>query len=242
MTDTSTPLGAAAGLDERSIADRVAAALRDDIIHGRLKPGMRLKDAELAGTFNVSRNTLRDAVKQLAADGLIVTRRNAGGAVRQLSEMDVRDIYTVRRTLETSGITASSRHPDVELERISAAIGEATRAVEDKRWNELSTASLQFHQALVALNGSERLDRFFANILAQLRLAFAVMVDESEFQLQWLERDRQIASLVLTGRRTEANAVLARYLDESEAMIIDTIRSTRAPSGRATAQKHYQGV
>lgn len=214
--------------EEGSVADRVAAALRDDIIHGRLKPGMRLKDAELAARFDVSRNTLRDAVKQLTTDGLITSRRNAGGAVRQLSEDDVRDIYTVRRILEISGITASSRLKQSQLTGLSAAIEEASRAVSDERWSELSTASLQFHQALVALNGSERLDRFFANILAQLRLVFAVMVNESEFQLQWLERDRQIARLILSGMRTEANAVLGRYLDDSEAMIIDTIRSTRA--------------
>lgn len=222
--------------DEGSTAERVAAALRDDIIHGRLKPGMRLKDAELAARFDVSRNTLRDAVKQLSHDGLITSRRNAGGAVRQLSEADVRDIYAVRRTLEASGITASSRLPEEQLGGLSVAIREASRAVSDERWGELSTASLQFHQALVALNGSERLDRFFANILAQLRLAFAVMVNESEFQLQWLERDRQIARLVLAGQRNEANAVLARYLDDSEAIIIDTIRSTRAAMTARTAE------
>lgn len=228
------PLLSEAALHE-STADRIAAALRDDIIHGRLKPGMRLKDAELAAQFDVSRNTLRDAVKQLTSDGLITSRRNAGGAVRQLSEADVRDIYTVRRTLETSGITASSRLTDAQLVGLTTAIDEASRAVSEERWNELSTASLQFHQALVALNCSGRLDKFFANILAQLRLVFAVMVDESEFQLQWLERDRQIARLVLTGMRTEANAVLGRYLDDSEAMIIDTIRSTRAALSDDTA-------
>lgn len=236
MSDTAMQLFPLQALSEGSAAERAAAALRDDIIHGRLKPGMRLKDAELAARFDVSRNTLRDAVKQLATDGLIVTRRNAGGAVRQLSESDVRDIYTVRRTLETSGITASSRLPEAQLEGISATIRESSRAVADERWNELSTASLQFHQALVALNGSERLDKFFANILAQLRLAFAVMVNESEFQLQWLERDRQIADLVLSGCRAEANAILARYLDDSEAMIIDTIRSTRAAKADDTAE------
>jgi DNA-binding GntR family transcriptional regulator len=221
-------------LGEGSAADQVSAALRDDIIHGRLKPGMRLKDAELAARFDVSRNTLRDAVKQLATDGLISLRRNAGGTVRQLSETDVRDIYTVRRTLEISGVTASSKLPEAQLEGIDLAIRRASELVANERWDELETASLQFHQAFVALNGSERMDKFFANILAQLRLVYAVMVREPDFQLKWLQRDQQIARLIMSGQRTEANALLSEYLDDSESIIIDTIRSIRAAKANDT--------
>lgn len=208
--------------------DRIASVLREDIFAGRLLPGTRLKDAELAARFDVSRNTVRDAVRHLGADGLVIARLNAGSAVRRLSEDDARDIYSIRRILETSGIEASSRVPRETLAPVTRALDEADRAVQEERWADLSTASLQFHRALVALNGSARLNDFFGVILAQLRLVFAVMPDESAFQLRWIDRDQDIAAMVASGRRSEATAALTAYLSESEALIIDAIRASEA--------------
>jgi DNA-binding GntR family transcriptional regulator len=72
---------------------------------------------------------------------------------------------------------------------------------------------------------SERLDAFFDNLAAQLRLAFALMPDESAFQVSWVSRDREIADLILSGRRDEATALLTEYLNESEAKLIDGVRA-----------------
>jgi len=208
--------------------DRIAAELRDDIVRGRLLPGSRLKDAELAERFGVSRNTLRDAVRTLVSDGLVVTRVNAGSSVRVLTEDDARDIYGVRRALETSAIEASSRVPAARFEAIEDALDGARRAVDEERWRDLGTASLGFHRAIVGLHGSPRLDAFFTNILAQLRLVFSVMPDESSFQLQWIDLDREIADHIVSGRRREASSALLAYLDRSESLIIDTIRAARS--------------
>jgi DNA-binding GntR family transcriptional regulator len=208
-------------------ADRVAAELRGEILKGRLLPGSRLKDAQLAAQFQVSRNTLREALRLLVADGLVVTRLHAGSSVRRLSEDDVRDIYRVRRTIEISAVLGSSRATEAQLKALCDALDRTAAAVKQALWQDVGTASLAFHQAIVGLCGSERLDAFFANILAQLRLVFAVMPDESAFQLQWVERDRGIADLLLGGRRADAAADLARYLDDSAALVIDAIRASR---------------
>ncbi|TFD49883.1 GntR family transcriptional regulator [Cryobacterium sp. Hh7] len=215
---------------EALTADRVAVALRAEILHGRLLPGTRLKDAQLAAQFQVSRNTLRDAIRQLTSDGLVTTQLHIGSAVRNLTEDDARDIYAVRRTLETAAILGSSRATREQLTSISRAVSLASDANHNSRWRDVGTASLEFHQALVGLCGSPRLDAFFANILAQLRLVFSVMPDESGFQGEWIERDAQLASLILAGRRADAAAELDRYLETSEALIIDAIRASRAES------------
>ncbi len=208
-------------------ADRVAAELRNEILKGYLLPGHRLKDAQLAAQFRVSRNTLREALRLLVADGLVVTRLHAGSSVRRLTEDDVRDIYRVRRTIEISAVLGSSHASDVKLKAVSEALDLTAAAVHEGLWRDVGTASLVFHQAIVGLCDSERLDAFFANILAQLRLVFAVMPDESAFQRQWVERDRRIADFLLGGRRADAAADLARYLDDSEALVIDAIRASR---------------
>lgn len=208
-------------------ADRLTSALRADILRGALKPGTRLKDAELAERFDVSRNTVRDAVKQLVTSGLATTKLNAGSAVRELTEVDARDIYTIRRTLEVSGVTQSSHATGGQMARLQAAVDETGAAAEADDWGAVGTASLRFHLALSAFNGSTQIDAFFENVLAQLRLVNAVMEIESDFQRLWIDRDRDICTLVQHGKRDQATAELRRYLDDSEALIIDAIRTAR---------------
>jgi DNA-binding GntR family transcriptional regulator len=77
-------------------------------------------------------------------------------------------------------------------------------------------AGLEFHRAVVAPTGSPRLDEFFATILAQVRLAFATMPEDSAVQQGWVRRDVEIAEMIAGGRREAAAAALRRYLDESE--------------------------
>jgi len=110
----------------------------------------------------------------------------------------------------------------------AASAGE--RAVQRGEWTQAGTASLAFHQSLADLTDSQRLSAFFGTIVAQLRLAFAEMEDEAAFQASWIPRDREIADHVLSGRRDTAAAELQRYLDDSEAMVLDVVRSARCRS------------
>lgn len=211
-----------------STATRVANLLRDQITTGSLPPGSRLKDNPLAQHHKVSRNTLRDALRQLEIDGLVALKRNAGFAVRTLTEDDAHDIYRVRRVLESAGVEASARAPRHELGAFGPVIEASRVSYAGERWSELGTTSLRLHQTIVGLIHSPRTDAFFSNILAQLRLVFAVMEDESLFQAQWLERDEELARLLLFGKRRQAQLELHQYLADSEVQVIDAIRHNAA--------------
>ncbi|NKX54297.1 GntR family transcriptional regulator [Arthrobacter mobilis] len=216
---------AAAGQPAVPAAEAVQALLRQRIMEGLLLPGARLVDQALAEEFGVSRNTVRDALRLLAADGLVVSVRNAGSSVRTLTSADIHDIYTARRLLETGAILQSAGATDAMLEAVDRAASASEQHVLSGDWGKVGTASLAFHQAVVRLARSARVDEFFNNLAAQLRLAFAVMPDESAFQVRWVGRDRQIADLILAGRRDEATALMNDYLNESETQIIDGVRA-----------------
>ena len=228
ISSTGSPLSDATfGPGGDSAVDLVANTLRTEILEGKLLSGARLKDTHLSARFTVSRNTMREALRELASRGLVVNRRNVGCTVRLISEEDVRDIYSVRRVLESQAVLGSSAADRGQLSSVSAAIDNTAKAAAAQEWKEVGTASLYFHQALVGLIDSPRLNAFFENILAELRLVFAIMDDESTFQQQWVERDREIATYLLSGRRSEANEALDRYLNDSESLVIDTIRQAR---------------
>lgn len=223
-------------VSERDVpaAEAVRSSMRRAITAGRLRPGSRLVDQVLATEYAVSRNTVRDALKQLTMDGLVVSVRNAGSSVRALSAGDIHDIYTARRLLETGAIAQSSNAPDLLLQQVELAAASSEKHMQSGDWNNVGTSSLAFHQSVVRLAGSERLDAFFENLAAQLRLAFAVMPDESAFQVSWVGRDRDIADLILSGRRDEATAQLKDYLNESEAQLTDGVRAAARTHAKLT--------
>jgi DNA-binding GntR family transcriptional regulator len=212
----------------------VAHTLRERIVEGELPPGTPLRDVALSAELGVSRNTLREALRALHEEGLVTQQLHKGTTVRTLSTADVKDIYTARRTLELAAVEESPLAPEPLLDALEAKVADAERAVRTQEWNKVGTASLRFHQALVALLGSARLDGFFRVTVAQLRLAFAVMADEAAFQAPWVASDREICDLVRGGRRQEARTALRLYLDDSERKVLDAVRADSRTSAAPT--------
>ncbi len=233
-------------------ADQIAVALRRRITAGELPPGTALRDAALAQVFGASRNTIREALRALRYDGLVDHQVNRGAVVRTLTPADVRDIYAARRALELSAIQDSGVAVESALADVGRAVERAEQAVAARTWQDVGTASLGFHHALVALLASPSLNAFFAGVVARLRLAFAVMDDEASFQSPWVPRDRQIWELLSAGRREDAAAHLGIYLNDSERMVLDVVRGAahrpaagrrgRTPRPRTTDRTSIEGT
>lgn len=215
--------------DETSLSDLIALKLRNAIITGEIAPGTPLVESGLCKQYQASRNTIREALRQLRYEGLIHYILNRGAQVRVLNQSDIRDIYKVRHTLELSAIQHSSFANDWHFENIDRILTEGEEAVRENHWNVVGTSSLFFHHAIVGLLESERLNAYFSTILAQLRLIFAMSKNERRFQGGWLERDRRIYTHLAEGQRSEAAELMRLYLFESEAYVSDIVlaHSTR---------------
>lgn len=223
-------------------ADRIAAVLRVRITEGRLPPGTPIRDAALANEFGVSRNTVREALRLLGYEGLLTHQLHKGVSVRRMTPADVRDVYTVRRALELRAIEESAVAPVERLDALEDAVRTAEQALRERQWGDVGTASLAFHQRIVALLGSVSLDEFFGVVLARLRLTFALAPDEGRFQVPWVARDRAIADAVLQGRRDDAAAAMRLYLDDSERSVLDVVRAgSRPPQARRGTDGAAQG-
>ncbi|GAA1889317.1 GntR family transcriptional regulator [Streptantibioticus ferralitis] len=209
-------------LGRSSTVQKVADVLRGRIAAGALRSGTRLSEEALGGALGVSRNTLREAFRVLAHERLVVHEMNRGVFVRSLGPADVADIYVTRRALETAGLraaTGSSR-----LAAVSEAVAAGESAARDGDWAAVADADLRFHRAIGGLTGSERIDAYLAGLLAELRLAFAVMADPRALHEPFLRRNREIAELLVDGRTGRAEAELIRYLDDAQALIVARMR------------------
>ena len=212
-------------LDRSSTAERVADVLRELIIQGDLPPGTPLREQQLVGSFDVSRNTIREAFRLLSRERLVVYHLHRGVAVRQLEPDDVRDIYRTRRSLELTAIEHSAHAPREALLELLALVEEAEEAAGKDDWKHVATLNIVFHQRLVEGIGSERISAFFRVVDAELRLAFAMVKHAPAFFRPFIARNRRLAELLLAGDRATAAQELVAYLDEAERLLSGAVAS-----------------
>ncbi|WP_237563356.1 GntR family transcriptional regulator [Arthrobacter sp. H-02-3] len=209
-------LGAAARLRVAvpSVADRVAAELRLQLAEGLLLPGARLTESTIAEDLGVSRNTVREAFAELAAERLVVRHPNRGVFVASLEAGDIHDVYAVRRAIEVSAIRGGGSPERVAAVRAAVEEGKAAAAAGDEE--ALGNANQHFHGAIVALAGSRRLDTIMAQVLAEMRLFFHKATLDAHFYRGWLADNEEICAALEAGDLNRAGDLLLAYLDRSE--------------------------
>jgi len=214
-------------LVSESTASRVADSLRARIIDGDLPPGAKLSQERVQEALGVSRGTLREALQLLIRERLLVHELSRGVFVRQLSMQDISDLYRVRRIVECAAVRAVEVMRPEGLRRLRAAIEDGHAAADAGEWDHVAAASIRFHEALVALAGSQRLDSVVTQLLAEFRLAYTYMHDTQAFHVEFLRRHTAIAEAVRSGDLEGAANLLDTYLRDAETAVLAGYRPLR---------------
>jgi len=196
-----------------------AQHLRSMIIGGELRPGGHLREVQLAEQLEVSRNTLREAFRMLAQEGLIVHQPNSGAHVTTLSARTIGEIYALRRLMGLAAIREGVASRSA-LAAMRTATAQAHEARERGDGVALGTADLDFHRAIIALAGNSRMSALHETMLAELRLAFGAIDDPASFHASFLPRNDEILARLTAGDRVGAERLLAEYLELSETSVL----------------------
>ena len=206
-----------------STAQRTAQLLRGQIMAGQLPPGERLSEELIGSALDVSRNTLREAFRVLSHERLVVHELNRGVFVRVLDADDVAEIYRMRSLLEC-GVVREITEPPPGAAAAEAAVRQGEEAARQRRWKEVGTADLRFHQALAAMSGSGRVEDVLQGLHAELRLAFHVMKDPEAFHQPYLARNREILEQIKLGEGLLASDMLAEYFTDARDQLLEQYR------------------
>jgi DNA-binding GntR family transcriptional regulator len=213
-----------------SVADQVAALLRQRILEGEFRPGTQLQELPLASSLGVSRNTMREAIRILALEGLLRRNLHRGVAVSQLSLRDVAEIYQLRRMFELTAVLAARRPSADVLEEIRTALEQYEEAVRAQNWPGAVSHDLHFHSLLIRFHGNKRLESFYQNMIGELRVGM-VLVDRSHDDPGALiPVHRRMYQFLSTGKLKQCAAILEQHLEDSEA------RLTQVMNAQAAAQ------
>jgi DNA-binding GntR family transcriptional regulator len=212
-----------------STAERVADALREQVVEGRLLPGVRLGEQSFCDAMRVSRNTLREAFSQLVAERILVREAHRGVFVTTPGVADVHDVYRSRRIVEPGAVRDGERARDRDaIARVRAAVEEGRTAAGTEDWTGVADANQHFHRALVGLAGSTRLDQQMDLLLAEMRLTFHRMGTHRDFHEPYLERNDAVATLVERGELEPAAREVADYLADAETRIVAALSAGRS--------------
>ena len=140
---------------QRSTPDLIADALRQAILHGIFQEGQSLRQDEIATKFGVSRIPVREALRQLEAEGLVKFSPNRGATVTALSAAEVQEIFEIRVALETTAIQlAIPNLTESDWQRADAVLEATDQANDVARWAELNW---EFHATLYTAANRQRL-------------------------------------------------------------------------------------
>ena len=166
-------------VQRKSTAAIVADQLRSAIMYGSLPPGSQMGEAELASRLGVSRGPLREAMQRLVQEGLLHSEPHRGLFVTTLDADDVADIYLARLAVERAACERIVRHHRVEaVAELTAAQARIVSAAGLGDAIELSDADQEFHETLVRVSGSPRLQRMAQTLLVEKRMCLTALQDK----------------------------------------------------------------
>lgn len=196
--------------DLSSLRDQVANSLRQAILTGAIMPGERINEEKFANYFGTSRPPLREAIRILEKEGLLVSSPRRGAKVRAFSGVEILEIYEVRFAIEYCAAMAVSRLQDNEtfdtLEK-SLHLGRKTQI----GLSDAITEDLVFHRLLVESSRNSKLLEMWDLIAGQLRLAL-VLINPKYFEEEFIVSTHlsQIAAM-RRGDLAELHSVLGSF-------------------------------
>ncbi|WP_410573556.1 GntR family transcriptional regulator [Amycolatopsis sp. cmx-4-61] len=192
---------------------RVREELRERILTGRLRPGDRLVERELADDLGVSRVPVREAIRSLEAEGFLVVQSPRRVVVRQLARVDVEELFDVREALEglAAGL-AAARAGAAELKRLERVLADAGRATARGDAARITVLNSRFHDEIVAIAGNALL---------------TTMLQPLEGRLRWLTSQNEHWTELLDEHRRLYEAIASRDAERAKASAVEHVRVNR---------------
>ncbi|GAA1342931.1 GntR family transcriptional regulator [Saccharothrix algeriensis] len=195
-----------------SLAGQAVDALRELVLTGEIRPGARVNEVELAGRLGISRGPLREAIRHLASEGLLVLVPHRGAHVPDATAADVRALFELRTALECAAAElAASRRTDEDVARLRAVCAESRRTYQaGERFPH--RLDLAFHRALLDAARSPRIAEQVRLVQQRVVLLRSGLRDDPPHQHASLDEHDTLVDAVAAGEVPRAAEVMRGHL------------------------------
>lgn len=207
------------------LRDVVFNTLRQAILKGELGPGERLMEIQLAERLGVSRTPIREAIRKLELEGLVLMIPRKGAEVAKISEKSLRDVLEVRRSLEELAIElACKRMTDEEIQQLTAAQQDFKAAINGKEVMRIAETDEAYHDIIYYGTRNIRLVQILNNLREQMyRYRLEYIKDEDKRQVLMVEHEKILKAV--RGRLVkEAKDAMREHIDNQEITVSKNIK------------------
>ncbi len=204
------------------LRDVVFNTLRKAILTGQLKPGERLMEVHLANRLGVSRTPIREAIRKLELEGLVIMIPRRGAEVARITEKSLKE---VRRALDALSVElACDRIVEADLERLREACRNFEQVAKEADASVIAKADVALHDIIVEATGNRRLQQLVNNLSEQMyRYRFVYIQEESRHD-NLVAEHREIYESIVSRDKERASAAAKLHIDNQEKAIVRQIR------------------
>lgn len=209
------------------LRDVVFNTLRQAILRGELKPGERLMEVQLANKLGVSRTPIREAIRKLELEGLVLMIPRKGAEVADITEKSLMDVLEVRKALEELAVQLC-------CDKITGKeIGELHRAADDFRRilktsddvTEIAEADVRFHDIIYLATGNQKLIQILNNLREQMYRYRVECIKRKESHPILIAEHEEIIRRIENKEKKEAADIVCRHIDNQAEVVTGVIRT-----------------
>lgn len=204
----------------------VFLTLRKSILKGELQPGERLMEIQLANKLGVSRTPIREAIRMLEHEGLVVMKPRRGAQVAKITVQELDDVLEVRKSLEMLAIEkACERMTEEDMQAMRDAAKEFEYVVEDKENDvtALAEADVEFHDTIYRGTGNRRLIQILGNLREQMYRFRIEYLKEGDVRETLAEEHEEILKAIEARDEERAVRLISEHIDNQHRAINDNI-------------------
>ncbi len=211
----------------KPLREVVFESVRGAIISGVLKPGERLMEVQLAEKLGVSRTPIREAIRKLELEGLVVMMPRKGAYVADLSIKDITDVLEIRAALEglASGL-AALRITDEEIEELELTALKFHQAIEAEDFDGILQGDIDFHDKIFKATRNEKLLQINNNLREQVQRFRIMYINKSNKSKDLAKEHYAIAEAVSQRNMDMAEKLAKKHIENAEKYILNEISNT----------------
>ncbi|KLI08633.1 GntR family transcriptional regulator [Mycolicibacterium senegalense] len=209
-------------LEKTSLREQALSALRRAITSGQLQPGTHLVETELSDALQISRGTLREAMRQLQQEGLISAGARGRLSVRHLDAKEIKNMFDVRGALESlaaSELAAREDRGDA-VAALRAAVADMERWAASNLEDRIE-ADLKFHRTMCHLSGNETLLHVWSSLEGSIRMSIMFAGVDRALKNMDAKRHLEIVDAIESGDAAAAAATVRDHMCSAAAVLVE---------------------
>lgn len=204
----------------------VFQTLRNAIVQGEFEPGERLMEITLANRLGVSRTPVREAIRMLELEGLVVMIPRKGAEVARITEKDLKDALEIRMAIEELATTLACQRIDTEgKNKLKQACISFREAIGSKLVPSIVDADVKFHDVIFEATNNPRLINLAQNLREQVYRYRVEYVKDFGYHDKLVSEHDAITNAILMGDSEKAKEIMRMHIYDQEQIVINSLRT-----------------